>query len=75
MNFSFWNDEDRLFVSRRIGLGWSINSKYIARRLGLVKESPQLTGEQAPKSETTLENREDRLRKQIEASKYENKRR
>ena len=75
MSFSFWSNEDRLFVSRRIGLGWNINFKYIARKLGLIKGSPQVTGEQAPKSETTLENREDRLRKQIESSKYENRRR
>ena len=75
MSFSFWSDEDHLFVTRRIGLGWNINFKYIARKLGLIKGSPQLPGEQAPKSETTLENRGDRLRKQIKASKYENKRR
>ena len=73
MNFSFWSDEDRLFVRRKIGLGWSINFKHIARKLGLIKEHQPQRSEQLPKSETTPESREDRLRRQIEASKYEDR--
>jgi len=75
MRLSFWSDENRLFVQRRIGLGWSVNFKYIARKLGLVKDSPRLINENKPKSETSAESHQDRLRKQIEASKYEEKRR
>ncbi len=75
MNFSFWSDEDHLFVSRRIGFGWSLNFKYIARRLGLIKGASHHIDEEAPKSEPSAESQQDHLRKQIEASKYEEKRR
>lgn len=75
MNFSFWSDEDRLFVQRRIGLGWSINFKFIARKLGLIKDLPRSIIQDEPKIETSAETKQDCLRKQIEASKYEEKRR
>ena len=75
MKLSFWSDEDRLFVSRRIGFGWNINFKFIARRLGLDKAASRPTAEEEPKSETSAESKQDLFRKQIEASKYEEKRR
>jgi len=70
MSFSFWSDEDRLFVPRM--LGWSINFKYIAKKLRWIKpqaietESPEL-GE----AQTSAESREDRLRRAIERSRFE----
>ncbi len=74
MDFSFWSDEDRLFVSRRLGFGWSINFKYIARKLRLLKEQQAERSEREPESEPTHESREERLRRRIEASKYEDRR-
>ncbi len=74
MTFSFWSNEDHLFVSRRIGFGWSINFKYIARKLDLIKDSPRLSSEDKPKSEAFSNSQQDLLRAQIEASKYEEKR-
>jgi len=74
MDFSFWSDEDRLFVSRRLGFGWSINFKYIARKLRLLKEQQTQLSEPAPESEPTPESREERLRRRIEGSKYEDRR-
>lgn len=75
MTFSFWSDEDRLFVSRHLGLGWSVNFKYIARKLGLIKNSPQPNSEDEKETAPGLKGGEDRLREQIEASKYEQERR
>lgn len=74
MNLSFWSDENHLLVRRAIGLGWSINFKYIARKLGLFKEDQPQGTQQTPKSEPTPESREDHLRRQIEVSKYEERR-
>ena len=74
MDFSFWSDEDRLFVSRRFGFGWSINFKYIARRLGLVRDKPGPISADTPQSERSKGSRQDRVRAQIEASKYEERR-
>ena len=74
MTFSFWSDEDHLFVSRRIGFGWNINLKFVAHKLRLIKDSSRLINEDQPKSEPSAESQQDRLRRQIEASKYEEKR-
>ena len=70
MNSSIWSDEDRLFVPRL--LGWSINFKYIAKKLGWIKvAAPE--GELSPSDEPELtsESREDRLRRAIERSRTE----
>lgn len=75
MAFSFWSDEDHLFVARRIGFGWSINFNYIARKLGLIKGASHSIDKEAPKSEPSAESQQNRLRRQIETSKYEEKRR
>ena len=75
MRISFWSDEDRWFVPRAFGLGYSLNLKYVAKRLGWIKPSASPakreneTSADAPRIET--ESREDRLRKQIEASRFE----
>lgn len=66
----FWTDKNRLFVFW--GLGMSLNFKFIAKKLGLVKKASRpARHEEAPKSESSPRVRQDRLRKQIEASKYE----
>jgi len=72
MQAPFWSDEDRPFIYW--GLGFALNFKWLARRLGLVKhpeEPPRdVTGEPA----TEHRSREERLREQVEASKYEERR-
>jgi len=75
MKLSFWSDEERWFVPRAFGLGYSLNLKYVAKRLGWIKTSPPSAAleetaeilETHPKSTS----HEDRLGAQIEASKYE----
>jgi len=75
MKLSFWSDEDRWFVPRSLGLGYSLNLKYVAKRLGWIRSSTSAaeagseTLAEAPQIET--ESREDRLRKQIERSRFE----
>jgi hypothetical protein len=70
MNFSFWSDEDRLFVPRL--LGWSINFKYIAKKLGWIKTSTSEAELPAPdEPEPSSETREERLRRAIERSRSE----
>jgi hypothetical protein len=75
MSPSFWSDEDRWFVPRTFGLGYSLNLKYVAKRLGWIKspQPPEATGpnrsEHADSERPS--SREDRLRERIEASKYE----
>lgn len=77
VRLNLWSDEDRWFVLRRFGLGYSLNLKYLAKRLGWIKATKEVESggfsesdgaRQAPQS------REDRLREQIEASKYESDR-
>ncbi len=73
MELPFWSDQDRPFVVWALGI--TVNFKFIARRLGLVKAASSV-----PKTEPLKESvparksREDRLRRQIEASKYEGER-
>lgn len=75
MRLSFWSDEDRWFVPRALGLGYSLNLKYVAKRLGWIRppasapEAGNETFADAPQIET--ESREDRLRKRIEKSRFE----
>ena len=74
MSFSFWSDEERWFVPRALGLGYSLNLKHVARKLGWVRpkasrESPAHDG--AEDAESRRESRPDRLRRQADESKYE----
>ena len=70
MELPFWNDKDRLFIFW--GLGMSLNFKFIARKLGLVEPLTQPVTEDEPSnSEPSTQTRQDHLREQIEASKYE----
>ena len=58
MSFSFWSDEDRLFVPRL--LGWSINFKYIAKKLGWIKTTaPEVESPALEEIETQQQTRED----------------
>ncbi len=76
MASSLWSDEERWFVPRRFGLGYSINLKYVAKRLGWIRASTADGPEthEPVEEEPRAESREERLRRQIEASKYEDKR-
>ena len=70
MKLNFWSDEDRLFVPR-LG-GWSINFKFIARKLGWIKPTVSLKGvedEDVPLD--TRETSDDRLRRSVERSRFE----
>ena len=74
MNFGFWSDEKRWFVPRAWGLGYSLNLKHVARKLGWIRakasqESPVQAG--AGDAESRRESRQDRLRRQADESKYE----
>ena len=70
MNFSFWSDKDRLFVPRL--LGWSINFKYIAKKLGWIKPPVHEAEPAGPEEhEASSETREDRLRRAIDRSRHE----
>lgn len=70
MNLNLWSDEDRLLIPR-LG-GWSINFKYIARKLGWVKALP-LNSEavDSDPADETPETSEDRLRRSVERSRFE----
>jgi hypothetical protein len=74
VSFGFWSDEERWFVPRALGLGYSPNLKRVARKLGWVRpkasrESPVQTG--VGDAESRRESRQDRLRRQADESKYE----
>ena len=76
MKLAFWSDEKRWFVPRAVGLGYSLNLKYVARRMGLIKSGEAApSGIEATANEQTIrvESREERLRRQIEASRFEDK--
>ncbi len=79
MKLSFWSDEERLFVQRRIGFGWSLNFKFIAKKLGLIKSTSPRDSEGGSHPEQSGEKREqesraERLKRQIEDSRYEDRR-
>jgi len=72
MSPKLWSDEERLFIPR-LG-GWTINFKYIARKLRWVKALPARSEDTNPvpvneKPETS----EDRLRRSVERSRYEDR--
>lgn len=74
VNWSFWSDEDRWFVPRRLGLGYSLNLKYVAKRLGWIQVAPRAqagASEREAVKKPAEASREDRLRKAIDRSKYE----
>jgi hypothetical protein len=74
MKTGLWNDEDKLFVPKAFGLGYTINLKYVAKHLGLIKSSaPSSTPDSAEEDTDAAkkESHEDRLRRQIESSKIE----
>jgi len=72
MKLNLWSDEERLFIPR-IG-GWTINFKYIARKLGWVKPVP--LSEEAEKTDSPVdapETSEERLRRSVERSRFEDR--
>jgi len=75
VRLSFWSDEGRWFVPRAFGLGYSLNLKYLAKRLGWIKSAPEETPEtEHDRTEPPADaprTREERLRERIESSKYE----
>ena len=73
MELPFWSEQDRPFVVWALGI--TVNFKFIARKLGLVHATalPQ-EPDKLRESFSAQESRQDRLRRQIEASKYEEKR-
>ncbi len=75
MRLSFWSDEDRWFVPRAFGLGYSLNLKYVAKRLGWIKptsgEAPATEHDRTEPPTDVPRTREERLRERIESSKYE----
>ena len=72
MKLNLWSDEERLLIPR-IG-GWTINFKFIARKLRWVKALP-LKGEavDADLSVDAPETPEDRLRRSVERSRFEDR--
>jgi len=70
MELPFWSDQDRPFVVWPLGI--TVNFKFIAKKLGLVKTAGQSVHKgEAPQSEPVPRSEKDRLREQIEDSKYE----
>jgi hypothetical protein len=70
MGLPFWSDKDHLFIAWALGI--TINFKFIAKKLGLVKTvSQSVPKEEMPQSGPVLRSHKDRLREQIEDSKYE----
>ena len=70
MSPSSWSDEERWFVPRRFGLGYSINFKHLARKLGWIKPIDEPTPDPAEMPGAS-ESREDRLKRAVERSRYE----
>ncbi len=76
MKLSFWSNEDRWFVPRSFGLGYSLNLKYVAKRVGWIKaerlqEPPASGPSEHDDAKTNTMTREQRLRQRIESSKHE----
>jgi len=77
MKLSFWSDEDRWFVPRTLGIGYSLNLKYVAKRLGWLRASEEPVPDESSRDEGAwpeAPSREDRLKERIEASKVEGER-
>ena len=72
MSPSFWSDENRFLVPR-LG-GWSINFKFVAKKLGWIKTQAAHTDNATPVNDgAEPQDREERLRKAIEESRYEDR--
>jgi hypothetical protein len=76
MRLNMWSDEERWLMPRRFGFGYTINLKYVAKRLGWVKSPPKVVPtaaviEPEDRPDNGRETPEERLRRQIDASKYE----
>jgi len=75
VRLSFWCDEERWFVPRAFGLGYSLNLKYVAKRLGWIKavsgKVPTTEDDRSELPTSVPRTREERLRERIESSKYE----
>ena len=72
MKLNLWSDEDRLFIPRTLGM--SINFKYIARKLGWVKPVALTSNDVNPEpSDGHPETSEDRLRRSVERSRFEDR--
>ena len=75
MRLSFWSDENRWFVPRAFGLGYSLNLKYVAKRIGWIKPTPgRIPAAEHDRTEPPVDaprTRDERLRERIESSKYE----
>ena len=77
MKLSFWSDEDRWFVPRTLGIGYSLNLKYVAKRLGWINAPKERAPEEPSRDEGArpeAPSREERLKERIEASKVEDER-
>jgi len=78
VRLGFWSDEARWFVPRAFGLGYSLNLKYVAKRLGWIKPaSEEIATPENARTEPPADapgTRAERLRERIEASKYEGER-
>ena len=71
MKWSFWSDEERWFLPRTLGLGYSLNVKYLAKRLGWIQGNRPRVSAEPGSGEQRPESREDRLRRQADESRYE----
>lgn len=72
MSPRLWSDEDRLFIPR-MG-GWSINFKYIARKIGWVRKGSPTEPERAHERDEMPphdESPEERLKRTVEQSQFE----
>ena len=70
MELPVWSDKDRLFVTWPLGI--TLNFKFITKKLKLMKASPKPPSEETmAQTELVSHSKQERLHKQIEASKYE----
>ena len=68
---NLWSDEDRLFIPRLLGL--SINFKYIAKKLGLIKRVRTAEPADRPNEPARPASTDDRLRDAIDRSRFEDR--
>jgi len=69
MSPKLWSDEDRLFIPR-MG-GWTINFKYIARKLGWVTSAAVVESPAPAEPSDEPKSSEDRLADAVERSRFE----
>ncbi len=75
MSSNLWSDEDRLFMPRRLGLGYTLNFKYIAKKLGWIKPAVRKDApdEGDAEQQDVAETPEERLRRSIDDSRFEDR--